>query len=580
MSDELRPIPPVRSTITVPKASRGWRWLSVGMFLVVAAGAGWITFEWMINRIEIPVGKSLLLQYKGIFPWEKRAVPGRMAQRDASGNPEIGILEEMCGPGRHFYCPFWWTRTVVEDTLVKPGQVMVVTSRVGEGSSAEGAASDVVNNRFLVEGELGETNQKGILRKVFGPGSYRINPYAYTVKILTGSDQDSQKKVSGWVDIPTGYVGVVTNQTDNPATGAQQGIQQRVLPPGYYPMNPFEQKVDVVEIGFREKSIITPSAHDSTGNLELDANGEPMLAGEGGISFPSRDGFTINMDFTAVWGIMPEQAADVIRTNGNLEAVENRVVIPLIESICRNEGSKLGAVDLLVGDSRLKFQTDTAKEFAQRLRESGVELSYALIRYIYIPKEVRVPIQQAFIADELTLTRDQEQLTAKTEGMLREAERTVDLEVERIKVETLKKIAQLKAEGQKSAAETDGETGKLVASIARETAELESQAKVLLGAAESQSQQMLAEAKADKFKLAVEAFGSGEAYNQWVFADGLPEDMQLHLMYAGEGTFWTDLKSFQEMMLGRMSQQNPAKTKSAADKSAGASGNQPVGSSR
>jgi hypothetical protein len=62
---------------------------------------------------------------------------------------------------------------------------------------------------------------------------------------------------------------------------------------------------------------------------------------------------------------------------------------------------------------------------------------------------------------------------------------------------------------------------------------------------------MSEEAKADKFGLAVSAFGSGQAYNNWVFAQGLPEDIQLDMIYAGDGTFWTDLKGFTETMIGR-----------------------------
>ena len=66
-------------------------------------------------------------------------------------------------------------------------------------------------------------------------------------------------------------------------------------------------------------------------------------------------------------------------------------------------------------------------------------------------------------------------------------------------------------------------------------------------------------AKAEKFQLAVEAFGSGSAYNQWVFATGLPDDIRLKLLYAGEGTFWTDLKGFSETLLGRQAQQEREK---------------------
>jgi len=398
-----------------------------------------------------------------------------------------------------------------------------------------------------------------VLRKVYGPGQYRVNPYAYKfTKIKTDIEQSgTQTKHSGWVEINTGYVGVVTNQTDNPITGAKKGIQPFVLPPGLYPMNPREQKVDIVEIGYREKTIISPVKQDAQGNPALDVSGEPeMASASGGIVFPSKDGFTIHMDFTAIWGIMPDQAPHVVEFSGNLEAVETRVVVPLIESICRNEGSKLGAVDLLVGETREQFQDETTQQFEKKLKETGVVLQYGLVRHIYIPQEVRVPIQQKYLADELKLTRDQEQLTARTEANLREAEKKVELESERIRVETEKLVAENKAEGEKTAAETGAETLKLVAAIAKQTAELDREATVTLGQAEAGAQKLMEEAKANRFKLAVGAFGSGDAFNQWVFAFGLPDDIQLQLLYAGEGTFWTDLKSFSDVMLGRQAQES------------------------
>jgi hypothetical protein len=54
--------------------------------------------------------------------------------------------------------------------------------------------------------------------------------------------------------------------------------------------------------------------------------------------------------------------------------------------------------------------------------------------------------------------------------------------------------------------------------------------------------------------LAVSAFGNANAYSQWSFANGLPEDVKLQMLYAGPGTFWTDLKGFTETMLGRQLQ--------------------------
>jgi regulator of protease activity HflC (stomatin/prohibitin superfamily) len=532
--------------------------------LAVMGLAGWEAFEFAVNRIYVPVGSSLLLQYKGPLLFGSRVYPAHGLLADLN-NGEIGVVEQMPGPGRHFYCPIWWERTIVEDKSVEPGEVAIVTSLVGKELSSrpelnlQKDAGDPNNSQFLVDGDLGKTEYKGVLRKVYGPGRYRVNPYAYKFETIKTDIEPSgtQTKYSGWVEIKTGFVGVVTNQTDNPLTGAKKGIQPYVLPPGLYPMNPREQKVDIVEIGYREKTIISPVKQDPQGNPQLDSSGEPVMASaSGGIVFPSKDGFTIHMDFTAIWGIMPDEAPHVVEFSGNLDAVENRVVVPLIESICRNEGSKLGAVELLVGETREEFQDETTRQFEQKLKETGVVLQYGLVRHIYIPQEVRVPIQKKYLADELKLTRDQEQLTARTEANLREAEKMVELESERIKVETEKLVAEKKATGEKTAAETAAETLKLVAAIARETAELDRESTVTLGQAEAQAQKLMEEARANRFKLAVGAFGSGEAFNQWVFASGLPDDIQLQMLYAGEGTFWTDLKGFTDVMLSRQMQES------------------------
>ena len=544
------------------------RKVSATITLAVMGLVAWEIIEFTINRVYVPVGSSLLLQYKGpLLGSGVKAKDGRLADV-AQG--EIGVIEHMPGPGRHFYCPIWWERTIVKDQVVEPGEVAVVTSLVGKDlidrpATEDGAvAGSHDDQQFLVDGDLGKTEYKGVLRKVYGPGRYRVNPYAYDFKkIKTDVEQSGdQKKYSGWVEIKTGFVGVVTNQTDNPITGAKKGIQPYVLPPGLYPMNPREQKVYIVEIGYREKTIVSAVRQDGRGNVELDASGEPAMAStSGGIVFPSRDGFTIHMDFTAIWGIMPDQAPHVVEFSGNLEAVESRVVVPLIESICRNEGSKLGAVELLVGETREQFQDNTTQQFEQKLKETGVVLQYGLVRHIYIPQEVRVPIQKKYVADELKLTRDQEQLTAKTEANLREAEKKVELESERIVVETEKLVAEKKAEGDRTAAETAAETLKLVAAIAKQTAELDRESTVTLGEAEASAQKLMEEAKAGRFKLAVGAFGSGDAFNQWVFASGLPDDIQLQLLYAGDGTFWTDLKAFTDVMLAKQLQESRATPK-------------------
>src|SRR5690606_30683308 len=119
--------------------------------------------------------------------------PGHFADMGEDGALEIGVLRDMPGPGRHFYCPIWWERKIVPDTIIEPGQVGVVTSKMGD---------DLPTGEFLVSGDLYQTKHKGILRKVLAPGRYRINPYAYEVNVITTQEQrkdETQIKYSGWV---------------------------------------------------------------------------------------------------------------------------------------------------------------------------------------------------------------------------------------------------------------------------------------------------------------------------------------------------------------------------------------------
>jgi regulator of protease activity HflC (stomatin/prohibitin superfamily) len=505
---------------------------AAALFLVVLAYGA---FEWTFCRVYVPEGHSLKLRYKGplILPADEPGA-GRLAEAG-----QIGVMREMKGPGRHFYNPIYWEREIVPDVVILPHEIGVVTCKVGD---------PLPPGEFLVDGDLqGESisHHRGILRKVFGPGRYRANPYAYEFKIV-GTQVErmgSQDKVSGWVEIPSGYVGVITMQTDNRSLGIVAGIQDNVLPPGLYPINPREQQIDVINIGYRETSIQVDQQVDANGQPVFDVEGEPVPVSGTGISFPSNDGFDIQLDFSAIWGVMPENAAEVLRTFGNIDAVDSKVIEPQSESICRNNGSKMGAIELLVGDQREMFQAGVSEDFQKVLEDKRITLLYGLVRHIYIPANVRAPIQTGYIADELKLTRDEETKTARIEANFREAQKKVDLEADRVRADTDRQRASVLAEGEKLASEIAAETKQLIAKIDRETADLDAQKTVLLGRATAEAKKLAAEATSDKFRLAAQAFGTTEAYNKWEFAEQLPASIDLKLFYAGEGTLWTDLKN-------------------------------------
>lgn len=531
------------------------RFAGLAVAVVLAFLIGYVgLWRWGICRREVPAGSNLLLRYKGPFPFAivrkaEQAPEGTLVSLDRSGRPaQIGILKDMPGPGRHFYSPLEYEVTVVPDIVIKPGELGVVTSKVGKPLPAGAILAD-------------EEGYRGTWRRVLTPGRYRLNPYAYKVETVpvsqcVGAGTNVARRPGDPTLIPPGYVGVVTNKADNPATGEQQGIQDSVLQPGIYFVNPYEKQVDIVSIGFNETSL-TVQTEGGAPEVRADRLGvaraaDPRYVPGRGIEFPSNDGFTIHMDYTAIWGILPDQAPDVVRQFGALKDVEDKVILPQIGSICRLHGSKRGAVDLLVGDMREEFQTDTAEELERVLASKNLTLLFGLTRHIYVPSQVREPIQKKYIADELKKTADQKQLTAKAQAALTEAEAKVVLEERRTKAETTRLVAEARAEGEKQAREIEAETERLSAEIDAETAAIQAKITTTMGEAEAKKTELANQAQADRYRQYVATLGGPEAYNRYVFAESLPDDLRLGVFYAGPGTFWTDLKGIEQTLLGKM----------------------------
>jgi regulator of protease activity HflC (stomatin/prohibitin superfamily) len=536
-------------------------------------------WQWTVCRIEVPAGSSLLIRYKGPWPFGSapQAPEGTLVQTGAAGSPrQVGILEAMPGPGRHFYSPLEYETQLVKDEVIPPGKIGVLVCKIGK---------PLPEGTYLVD----EKGYRGILRKVLTPGRYRINRYGYDVKIV---DVDACAETNARIKrragdptlIPPGYVGVVTNKANDPSIGEERGIQKRVLPPGIYFLNPEEKRIDIVSIGYSETTLMVDARKaddagagaDATANLSQDIRGDrlgtttgkdPLYIRGKGIEFPSSDGFPIHMDYTAIWGILPEQAPDVVRQFGTLKDVEQKVILPQIESICRLHGSRRGAVDLLVGNTREEFQDETSAELEKVLTSKDLSLLFGLTRHIYVPRLVREPIQKAKIADELTKTREQEQLTAKAQAELTEAKAKVVFEEKRTLAETTKMVAETEAEGEKKAREIEAMTEKFKAEIDAKSATIEAQTTRVLGEAKALSVKLAKEAKAERIQLLVKAMGGPESYQRYTFAEGLPADLRLGIFYAGPGTLWTDLKGFEQTMLGKLASENQA--------GAGSLGNRP-----
>ena len=203
--------------------------LSVVVGILAAIVLGWV---WCCCRFYVPAGHMAIVTAKTGDPLP----PGAILAEDG----QKGVRREPLAEGRHFLNPITHDWRIVPITRIPAGSVGLVTSK---------------NGKELPSGEIlaPDHDSKGVWKDVLGPGSYRLNPEGYTVDVLNA------------INIPIGYVGVVTSQTGKPAAAGlfagpgEKGVLEKVLQPGLYYVNPRAYQVDVVEIGMNQVSIVGKS---------------------------------------------------------------------------------------------------------------------------------------------------------------------------------------------------------------------------------------------------------------------------------------------------------------------------------
>jgi regulator of protease activity HflC (stomatin/prohibitin superfamily) len=542
------------------------------VFALIIAGF-WLMWQWGFCRFYVAPNEMAVITAKAGDTLPSGQI---LAKRG-----EKGIQEEILGEGRHFLNPIQYERTILPVTIIPAGKVGVVTSKVGQE---------------LPEGEfLAAPGQKGIWRNVLGPGKYRLNPFGYTIDVLDA------------ISVPIGYVGVVTSLSGEQAsegrfaTTKQKGILSDILQPGLYYVNPREFKVDVLEIGVNQVSLlgkggaaVITKGQIMTQNRAMDelqskvlmeqkdkraeyllgensmlqqtAPAAPMVAETRGrkpaptpagatfvlnqfVEFPSRDGFEISLDMTVEFELLPENIAWIFRSYGDLPAAVDKVIMPQILSISRLKGSAYGARDFIVGEGREKFQNDLTETLAKTLAEKKIVIHNALIRHVNVPMQILDPIQQASIAQEQDLTNKEKQNTAKKLAELNTEISLIAQKREQVAQETEKIRAEIKADQQKQVAEIGAEALKMVSEVEKRTASVRAEKVTKLGKAEADMVKLVDGERANGYHLRIKAFGDPAAFNLLCFATNLNPTVTVNILHAGPGTLWTDL---QKANLGEM----------------------------
>ena len=536
------------------------------LFVVFVIAVGWFTF-----RVYVPEDQCLVLIHK---TGERLSAD----QKVADSSDQRGIQRNVLGPGRYFYNPLTWGYELHDLIEVSSGDPK---SWEWVHSLDERQREAIRSGTFRFKGDFPEvgvlvrrvgpkppdgspivtrdSGYQGILKEVLTPGTYKINPYVYAVEKYPAAV------------IPAGFVGVVTNQfgaemagpatqptdpqgSDGPsrplASPGERGVLADVLQPGVYFINPKLQKVTLLEIGFNELSQVKVS---ETENNQ--------------ISFPSDTGYDVRVGVTVIWGIDPHHAASVINEFGNLDKVMDTVIGPQLRSICRNIGSTFDARDFIHGEKRELFQRDLTAELQKVCRQKKLEILLALVREIEVhaptgvggseevTEDIKRTIQQSYIAIEKRITKEKQRDAAVVRAELEEAQKKVDIARETIQADTRVMVANILAEADKEAAQIDAQADLDVATIQEQIAKLDAQRTEILGQANADVEKFKKQAEADGYRLLVDAFGTGQAFNLYTFAENFqPESIKL--FFAGEGTFWTDLDRFEQVGAAKILQRD------------------------
>ena len=525
-----------------PRSLRNLLLGAIALFL--AWFVGWELFwVWTVKNTYVGPNEMLIMVAKT----GKEMAPGQIIASPG----EKGVLLEPLGTGRHFINPFLYERQLKPQVSVPAGQVGIVVAKFGNS---------------LPSGEfLAGPGQRGIQRDVLLPGVYKLNPYAYEIRIVKMKEIDP------------GYVGVVTARSGTPtqellANVGERGVQKYVWQPGLYAVNPEAYSVESLEIGYNQITMSHVGALKAN-TTSGDGAGKARLAfeigdGSGGaptgqstaevlpaIKFPSNDGFDITLDVTVLWQLRPEDAPSVYSRYGGLPKIENNILIPQINSTARIKGSTYGAVDFIVGDQREHFQADFQKQIEETLKAKSLQVDLAMVQDTLVPDNISGPIQQARIANEWNLANVEKTRTEAKKAELSQATGQIQLAETVVDFETQRLEGNLDAQRMKQEQEIQAQTRVFVAELRNQTAGYKADTNRKMGAAAAKVVELKGAAVGEGYNRLVKAAGTAADYAAYQFANGLPASLKLNLIYAGPGTFWTDLNASSVGPLGVLASQ-------------------------
>lgn len=431
-------------------------------------------FVWFGCRIEPGNGEIAVLIRKTGKPLPPDELIARSPEQQ-------GIQLEVLGEGRYFRNPYTWDWEILPITDVPAGKFAVLVRKFGR---------DLTDGRIIAP----DDESKGVLADVLGTGKHRINPYAYEVRIYDD------------VRIMPGFIGVVTSVSGEDVFNGvrnenayqhgflvrpgRKGVLADVLKEGTHRINPFIYSVALVNIQSQR--------HE--------------FSGDDAITFLTQDGFQVSLEGTVEFNIDETMAPRLSNEVGNMEDILKKLILPSVHGFARIEGSKKGATEFIIGESRQLFQSQLDKFLRENCRKWGVVINSVLIRDIIVPQEIAEIIRNRELAQQEARKYAEEIEQARSEAELQKQKMLAEQNSRKVEAETAKLTAVIAARQKKLEATIAAETELKVAEVQFRTAQADAQS--ALNAAEAERSVIVERNRSEAEVLArqIEAFGGGDAY--------------------------------------------------------------------
>jgi len=333
--------------------------------------------------------------------------------------------------------------------------------------------------------------RKGLQEEVLLPGRYFLNP------------KFAQIEVVEMTIVPIAHVGVVISYVGsqgedvtgvefkhgNMVLKGQRGVWVEPLDPGKYPINPRTNKLEMVPTA----NVVLNWA---TGKTEAHRLDERLSS----ITVRSQDGFTFNLDVSQIIHIPRNAAPKVIARFGSMANLVTQVLEPTIGNYFRNAAQKSDVIDFL--KERVNRQSEARLAITTALTEYDVGAVDTLIGDIVPPEALMKTLTDRKLAEQERVTYATQKQAQEVRKELAQAQAQADTQPQVVNAERQVEIATFDAQTRIRKAEGDAQSKRI-------NAEADASVLLMVGDAEGKKITAVGSAEAEVLKRKGEAINPG-----------------------------------------------------------------------